>query len=105
MGKGRPRVLVLTGARQTGKTTLVKRAFPDMPYLSMDDPVVRPTFSRMSAADWVERYPRAIIDEAQKVPSLIETIKAAHDLDPRVLYLLLGSSQILLLSKVKESLA
>lgn len=33
------RLLVLTGARQTGKTTLVKAAFPDVPYLSLEDPL------------------------------------------------------------------
>jgi len=46
-----------------------------------------------------------VLDEVQKAPSLIETIKAAHDRDEHSRYVLLGSSQILLLSKVKESLA
>lgn len=99
------RLLVLTGARQTGKTTLVKALFPELPYLSLEDPASRPAFSRMSAAEWIERYPEAILDEVQKVPTVIESIKAAYDASPRVRYLLLGSSQILLLSKVNESLA
>jgi len=99
------RLVVVTGARQTGKTTLVKAAFPDWPYISLEDPVVRPSYARLSAADWIARYPLAVLDEVQKVPSLVESIKAAYDASDTVRYLLLGSSQILLLSKVRESLA
>ncbi len=99
------RLLVLTGSRQTGKTTLIQRCFPDVSYISLEDPAVRPGFSRMTAAEWIERYPRAILDEVQKTPSLVETVKAAYDRSPDVRYFLLGSSQILLLSRVKESLA
>lgn len=99
------RLLVLTGSRQTGKTTLIQRCFPDVPYISLEDPAVRPGFSRMTAAEWIERYPHAILDEVQKAPSLVETVKAAYDQSPEVRYFLLGSSQILLLSRVKESLA
>ncbi len=99
------RILVLTGARQTGKTTLIKQILPDWRYISLEDPLVRPSFSALTALDWITRYPRAILDEVQKVPALIESIKASNDLDDHVRYVLLGSSQILLLSKVKESLA
>jgi len=99
------RLLVLTGSRQTGKTTLIQRCFPEVPYISLEDPAVRPGFSRMTAAEWVERFPHAILDEVQKAPSLVETVKAAYDQSPDVRYFLLGSSQILLLSRVKESLA
>ncbi len=99
------RLVVLTGARQTGKTTLVRAAFPEMTYVSLEDPAVRPTFSRMSAVELSDRYPAAIFDEVQKVPSLVETVKAVYDSSPEARYLLLGSSQILLLAKVKESLA
>ena len=99
------RLIVLTGARQTGKTTLIKECFPKCPYISMEDPVVRPTYSRMSAAEWISNYPFAIIDEVQKSPKVVESIKAAYDMSAQVRYFLLGSSQILLLKKVKESLA
>lgn len=99
------RIVLLTGARQVGKTTLVRHAFPEYRYISVEDPSLRPTYSSMSACDWVERYPMAIVDEVQKVPSLIETIKAAYDQNDNVRYILLGSSQILLSAKVKESLA
>lgn len=99
------RLIVLTGARQTGKTTLAKEAFPDKKYISLEDPVIRPSFSNLSALDWIDRYPDTSIDEVQKAPTVVESIKAAYDENPSVKYLLLGSSQILLLKKIKESLA
>jgi len=104
-GRKYSRIIVLTGARQTGKTTLIKETFPEMAYISVEDPTLRSAYSRIPAAEWIGRYPAAIIDEVQKTPSVIESIKAAVDADDTVKYILLGSSQILLLSRVKESLA
>lgn len=99
------RIIVLTGARQTGKTTLVRKLFPDYEYLSIEDPVMRGQYSLLTASQWRTLYPRAILDEVQKEPKLIESIKSVYDqwIDPK--YILLGSSQLLLLEKVKESLA
>jgi predicted AAA+ superfamily ATPase len=99
------RITVLTGARQTGKTTLVRQLFPDYTYITLDDPVTRPDYARIAAAQWQERYPLAILDEVQKLPALIDSIKATYDVYPHTRYILLGSSQILLLEKVRETLA
>ena len=99
------RITVLTGARQTGKTTLVKHLFPDYTYLSVEDPVLRVEYARLSAAQWKTLYPKALLDEVQKEPRLIESIKSVYDQWPEPRYILLGSSQMLLLEKVKESLA
>lgn len=99
------RIIVLTGARQTGKTTLVKRLFPDYEYISIEDPVMRSSYATLTASQWKTMYPRAILDEVQKEPQLIESIKSVYDQWPEPRYLLLGSSQILLLEKVKETLA
>lgn len=103
--KQRGRILVITGARQTGKTTLASRVFDDHLLLSMDDPMVRPEFSRLTAKDWINRYPLAVIDEIQKLPALMDSIKACYDSNPDVRYVLLGSSQIMLLKGIRESLA
>lgn len=99
------RILVLTGARQTGKTTLVRQLAPDYSYIDLDDPVVRPQYTALAAADWAARLPRAVLDEVQKTPAIFETLKVVHDRFPDTRYVLLGSSQILLLQKVRESLA
>ena len=99
------RILIFTGARQVGKTTLVKDQLQDYTYLSIEDPVMRSSYAALTAAQWRALYPKAALDEVQKEPQLIESIKSAYDQFDDVSYLLLGSSQILLLSKVKESLA
>lgn len=99
------RIIVLTGARQTGKTTLVKKAFSDFQFISIEDPVVVEEYKKLSASQWSLLYPKAIIDEVQKEPRIVESIKAVYDQFPETKYILLGSSQILLLSKIRESLA
>ena len=99
------RIIVLTGARQTGKTTLARLCFPQYAYLSIEDPVLRIQYKQLTAAQWKKFYPEAILDEVQKEPVLIESVKSVYDQYHDVRYVLLGSSQLLLLSKVKESLA
>jgi uncharacterized protein len=99
------RIIVFTGARQTGKTTLARKMFPDYEYISVEDPVTRGEYSRMTASEWNNLYPYAILDEVQKEPKLIESIKSVYDQWEEPKYILLGSSQLLLLEKVKESLA
>lgn len=99
------RITVLTGARQTGKTTLVQELFSDYAYISLDDPVTRADYAQLSAAQWQAQYPRVILDEVQKLPQLIDSVKATYDRYPETRFILLGSSQILLMEQVRESLA
>lgn len=56
-------------------------------------------------ADWRRQYPRAVVDEAQKLPAIFEILKACHDQDRTTRYVLLGSSQLLLLKQIRETLA
>lgn len=99
------RIVVITGARQTGKTTLAKKNFPNHEYISIEDPVLVDGYKQLSADQWANDYPKAILDEVQKEPRIIESIKAVYDQYEEPRYILLGSSQILLLKKVRESLA
>ena len=99
------RIVVITGARQIGKTTLIKKAFPNYEYLSIEDPVARETYINLSARQWANLYPYAILDEVQKAPLLVESIKATYDEFDDPHYVLSGSSQLLLMEKVRESLA
>ncbi len=99
------RIIVLTGARQTGKTTLAKNAFLELKYIAVDDPVMISQYTSLTASQWNEYYPHTILDEVQKAPVLIESIKAVYDQFPDSSYVLTGSSQLLLLNKVRESLA
>lgn len=103
--KRHARILVFTGARQVGKTTLVKHMLPEYEYISIEDPILRKAYLRLTSAQWQAQYPKAALDEVQKEPQLIESIKATYDTYDDVRYVLLGSSQLLLLEKVRESLA
>lgn len=96
---------MLTGARQTGKTTNVRHCFADYVYLAVDDLVQRSNLLKLTAAQWHTFYPHAVLDEVQKEPALIDSIKSAYDRFDDTRYVLLGSSQFLLMEKVKESLA
>ena len=101
----RGRIIVLTGARQVGKSTLAKRTFAEYPVIDMDSPVERIVYKKMTPGDWINQYPQVIIDEIQKLPELFETIKACYDRNEETRFILLGSSQFLLQKGVKESLA
>jgi len=99
------RILVLTGARQTGKTTLAKLGFPGMIYIALDDPMMSGQYISLTAGQWKHLFPEAILDEIQKTPSIVESIKAVIDEFKDTRYLLTGSSQLLLLSRIRETLA
>ena len=99
------RILVLTGARQVGKTSIVKEKLREYKYISIKDPVLRGSYASMTAEQWHSLYPQAALDEVQKEPVLVESIKSVYDQYDDVRYVLLGSSQLLLLNKVRESLA
>jgi len=97
--------VVLTGARQTGKSTLVERLFPDRRYHTLDDLDIR---------DAVRRNPDLLVggdvpvtlDEVQRAPDLLLAVKRAVDLDRRPgRFLLTGSANLLLMHRVSESLA
>lgn len=102
-------VVVVTGARQTGKSTLA-RSLPELggwPYLSLDDLDVRDQ-ARVDPAALLSRSDSLILDEVQRAPDLLIAVKAAVDRDrPRRpgRYLLTGSANLLLMERVSESLA
>jgi len=101
----RKQLVVLTGARQTGKTTLVKSRYPELRYINLDAPENRERLRTLSTGSWSQTVGNAIIDEAQKEPVVFEKVKYAYDQGGISFCLLLGSSQILLLKKIRESLA
>jgi uncharacterized protein len=109
------RVIIISGARQTGKTTLCESQIPrhlDLPYtyVSFDDPDERLRF-QSSAVTILESIdtPLVILDEVQKSPLLLDPLKLVVDREktagtPKI-YLVTGSSQLLLLKSVRETLA
>jgi predicted AAA+ superfamily ATPase len=99
------RIVVLTGARQTGKTTLAQSLFRDLRYVNLDAIEDRTALRAIHTAAWDQAVGAAVLDEAQKEPSIFEKVKWAFDAGRIDLTVLLGSSRFLLLDNVKETLA
>jgi len=100
-------VMLITGARQVGKTTLLRRlAEPRRKYISLDDPVVL-DLARSDPALFFQRYtPPMIIDEIQYAPELLPYIKMAVDrTGKKNLFWLTGSQHFHLMKGITESLA
>ena len=99
-------VVMITGPRQCGKTTLVRDfANASRAYYTLDDNTVLQA-ARNDPAGFVRGLDRAIIDEVQRAPDLLRAIKKSVDDDRRPgRFLLTGSADVLTLPKVSESLA
>lgn len=100
-------IVTLTGPRQSGKTTLVRTALPQHAYVSLEDPEQR-RFALEDARGFLAQFPEnVILDEAQRVPDLFSYIQIIVDENPqrKGRFILTGSENFLLLSKVTQSLA
>jgi predicted AAA+ superfamily ATPase len=100
-------VVVLTGARQTGKTALVKRVFPDHAYVSLDLPSEAEQAER-DPTGFLDRHPEpVVVDEVQYAPGLFRHLKRRVDERREVngRFILTGSQAFPLMSGVAESLA
>ena len=100
------KVIVLTGARQTGKTTLLKNEsiFNDYKYFTLDDfdvlaQIEKDPFEILLSGE------KVIIDEAQKSPKIMVAIKKIVDENAKTSFVLSGSANLLLMKSVTESLA
>ncbi len=99
-------VVVITGPRQAGKSTLAKALFPDKPYVSLEDLDER-EFAQMDPRGFLKRFSEgAVIDEVQRCPDLLSYIQTRVDEGKKNgLFILTGSAQLTLLSAVSQSLA
>ena len=104
--KTRP-VVVLTGARQTGKTSTFLRLFPNYAFVSLDLPAEAEQAEK-EPSNFLHRYPPpVIIDEVQYAPGLFRYLKVAVDASRtrNGQFLLTGSQKFTLMKNVSESLA
>ncbi|MBM4261557.1 MAG: ATP-binding protein [Deltaproteobacteria bacterium] len=99
-------VVLVNGPRQCGKTTLVRQLVGgERGYLTLDDDTVLDA-ARNDPAGFVRSLDRVVIDEVQRAPNLLRAIKTSVDNDRRPgRFLLTGSSNLLTLSQVPESIA
>lgn len=99
-------VVTVIGPRQSGKTTLVRSAFPNKTYVNLEDPDVR-SFAIADPRQFLAKYPNgAIIDEIQRVPSLLSYIQGIVDNKESLgFFILTGSHQLSLQAEVSQSLA
>lgn len=98
-------VVVLSGARQTGKSTLAHGAGPDRRLWTLDDLDVR-DLARRNPRELLEGEAPITLDEVQREPAVLHAIKQAVDEKrSRGRFLLTGSANLLLMGGVSESLA
>jgi len=100
-------VVVLTGARQTGKTSTFRRLFPSHGFVSVDLPTEAEQAEK-EPQTFLQRHPMPVmIDEVQYAPGLFRYLKVAVDASRRRngQFLLTGSQKFTLMKNVSESLA
>ena len=102
------KAVLVTGARQVGKTTMLKHLAEgqDRRYVSMDNAMAR-MLAKSDPALFFQTYrPPIIIDEIQKAPELFEQIKVLCDeSEEKGLFWLTGSQQYKMMENVRETLA
>jgi predicted AAA+ superfamily ATPase len=99
-------IVTLTGPRQSGKTTLARVVFKDRPYASLEEPDLRQA-AQDDPRSFLARFPDgAVLDEIQRCPEILSYLQTLVDSDGRMgRYILTGSQQFGLMSRMTQSLA
>jgi len=100
------RALAVVGPRQSGKTTLVKLAFPSKPYISLENPDER-LWAQKDPRGFLNRFKNgAILDEAQRTPELFNYLQQIIDESKKDgQFILTGSNNFMLQESISQSLA
>jgi uncharacterized protein len=99
-------VVTILGPRQSGKTTLARMTFPDKPYFSLEDPDVRMAAETDPRGFLGQIENGAILDEVQRLPTLLSYVQGMVDQDRRRgRFILTGSHQPQLHEAISQSLA
>jgi predicted AAA+ superfamily ATPase len=99
-------VVSLTGPRQSGKSTLLKKLLPDYRYITLEDPDMR-LLATEDPRGFLKNFAnRCVIDEAQNVPQLFSYIQGIVDRENEPgMFVLSGSQNFLLMEKISQSLS
>lgn len=98
-------VIVVTGPRQSGKTTLCKNVFSGYDYVNLELVSVREQIATLPEEFLQQHSKGIIIDEVQQYPELFSYIQVVADEIPNCHFVLTGSSNFALMEKVTQSLA
>lgn len=100
------KAVLVTGARQVGKTTMLKNLKSDINYVTLDDMILNQYAKEEPDLFLKSNKPPIIIDEIQYAPDLLRYIKIAVDnSEEKGLFYLTGSQQFHLMNNISESLA
>ncbi|AOR28388.1 ATPase, AAA family [Formosa sp. Hel1_33_131] len=98
-------IITVTGPRQSGKTTLIKDVFKELPYVLLETPDIRQR-AQEDPKSFLSNYSKgAIFDEIQNVPELFSYLQGIIDENSAIKFVLSGSQNFLLLEKVNQTLA
>ena len=98
--------ILITGARQTGKTKLLRTLFPERKYVPIDDPFIEEQANDNPNMFMMLNQPPVIYDEVQRAPGLFRFIKIACDAsNQKGLFCLSGSQPLELIEEASESLS
>ena len=98
-------VVTITGPRQSGKTTLSRKCFPEYLYLNLESPDTR-EYARKDPRGFLSRSKAMIVDEIQRVPDLVSYIQGLVDESGGPgRFILTGGHQFRLTDVVSQSLA
>lgn len=98
-------VLIVTGPRQSGKTTLCKYSFKDFTYVNLEDLTLREQIAISPKSFLLQHANGIIIDEAQHFPEIFSFIQVIVDEYPNSHFVLTGSNNLSMMEKVTQSLA
>lgn len=100
------KAVAVTGPRQSGKTTLVRKVFPQKPYVSLENPDLR-RYAIEDPRGFLSSYPHgAILDEIQRAPEIFSYLQQILDeCDTQGMFVLTGSNNFLLQDNISQSLA
>lgn len=98
-------VITLTGPRQSGKTTLLRSIYTDIPYVSLEDIDVRNAVIN-DPRGFLNNFTKgAVLDEIQRTPELFSYIQGLVDKNKEIHFVLSGSQNFLLLENISQTLA
>jgi predicted AAA+ superfamily ATPase len=100
------KAVAVTGARQSGKTTLMKQVFKNKAYVSLENPDTR-RFALEDPRGFLSNYPNgAVLDEIQRAPEIFSYLQEILDNSKeKGLFILTGSNNFLLQQNISQSLA